>query len=404
MLNVWAQDYWNIEQKRATNTSYVPATTDEAGDAAMIMASSFFQKLWADNVLNQNLHQVRGLTWDSYGVASLTHLSNSKMQVKLNMTWFADFLIGNQMADQDSGDTGLPSLNNFMTMMQAIGSSAEHSVIASVWPDQSPISSLRLIQIAAQNWRSNSTAIPPELNVKNYTTLGGSAYTGYGSTALKNQIPAIWNQVTNVFTTEMDSNYVRMLITPGPVTNSTGSFKGMALLIFGETQMSDLVSDNQTALNGGYSDVIPWVGTDDYLSTYDLTYGLDFSPSSGSLTFFPTSITISTPLPQYNFSPYDAVNLTASSGQPKQVAYTPQQLTQATAISSGLNLQNIHGQCHQIRGRCWLVRQCVGAQQTNGLIVADPVQIVSGDFCADSVDIALSRADAFGAASQLPEP
>ena len=64
---------------------------------------------------------------------------------------------------------------------------------------------------------------------------------------LKNQIPVIWNQVTNVFTTESDSNYVRILITPGQVTNSTGSFKGMASFIFGETQMGAMISDNQVA-------------------------------------------------------------------------------------------------------------------------------------------------------------
>jgi len=391
MLNVWAQDYWNLEQKRATNTSYVPATTDEAGDAVMIMASSFFQKLWNDNVLNQNLHEVRGLTWDSYGVASFTHLSNSKMQVKLNMNWFADFVIGNAMADQDSGDTGLPSLNNFLTMMQAIGSSAEYTTIASVWPDQSPVSSIRLIQIAAQNWRSNNTAIPPELNVENYTALGNLTYTGYGSTALKSQVPAVWSQVTNVFTTEMDSNYVRMLITPGQVTNGTGSFKGMALLIFGETQMGDVLSDNQTPLHGGSSDAMDWIGLDDFNSTFDLTYTLDYSPSSSSYTFVETSVTVSTPLPQYNFSPYDALNLTASSSQPQQVAYTPQQQTQATAIALGLNLQTTSA-ANAIKSESdvgWFGNQWARIKQM-GTVVADPVQVESGDFYADSVDITLA--------------
>ncbi|MGA2279196.1 MAG: glycohydrolase toxin TNT-related protein [Verrucomicrobiota bacterium] len=389
MLNVWAQDYWNLEQKRAINTNYVPAVTDEAGDAAMIMASTFFQKLWSDNQLNQNLHQVRGLSWDSWGVASLTQLSNYKMQVKLNMNWFATFVIGNAMANQDSGDTGLPSLNNFMTMMQANGSSAEYSTIASVWPDQSPVSSIRLIQIAAQNWRTNGTAIPPELNVDNYTALGNLTYTGYGSTALKNQIPAIWNQVTNVFTTEMDSNYVRILITPGQVTNSTGSFKGMASLIFGETQMGAMISDNQTALNGGYGDVIDWVGMDDFSSAYDFTYTLDYSPSYGSYTFVETSITVPTPL--YDFSAYDVLNLTASSGSPPQVAFTPQQVTQGSIIAAGLNLPT-SSTANAIKSESdvgWLGNAWARIKQ-GGTVVFDPVQVVSGDFCADSVDIALA--------------
>ena len=103
MLQVWAQHYWNLEQERATNSNFTPAITDEAGDGAMIMADSFFQKLWSDNQLNQNLHSVRSMSWDSWGVASLTHLSANQMQVKLNMNWFASFIIGNAMADTKFG-------------------------------------------------------------------------------------------------------------------------------------------------------------------------------------------------------------------------------------------------------------------------------------------------------------
>lgn len=392
MLNVWAQDYWNLEQKRAVNTNFVPAVTDEAGDAAMIMGSTFFQKLWSDNQLNQNLHQVRGLSWDSWGVAALTQLSNNKMQVKLNMNWFATFLIGNGMANQDSGDRGRQSLNNYMTMLQALGSSAEYSTIASVWPDQSPVSSLRLVQIAAQNWRTNGTAMPPELNFVNYTTLGNQAYTGYGATLLKNQVPSIWSQVTNVFTTWSGSNYTRILITPGQVTNSTGSFKGMASLVFdNETQTGAQISDNQTTLNGGFGLEDFWVSTYDFSPTYGLTYTLDYSPTYGSYSFFPTSISVSTPLPQYNFTAYDALNLTASSGLPQQIAFTPQQNTQAAIIAAGLNLPN-SSTANAIKSESdagWFGNAWARVKQAASM-VADPVQIVSGDFCADSVDITLA--------------
>ena len=205
-------------------------------------------------------------------------------------------------------------------MMQANGSSAEYSVISSVWGDQSPVSTIRLLQIAAQNWRSNSTAPPPELNIDNYTTLGNQTYTGYGATALKNQVPAVWSAVTNVFMTESDSNFVRCLITPGQVTNSTGSFKGMAALLFGATQTGAIISDNQTVLNGGFSDEIDWMGEDDFdFSDYDLTYDLEYSPSADSYTFVYNNITVATP--HYDFSEYDVLNLTAASGSTALVAF-----------------------------------------------------------------------------------
>jgi RHS repeat-associated protein len=390
MLQVWAQHYWNLEQERATNANFTPAITDEAGDGAMIMADSFFQKLWSDNQLNQNLHSVRSMSWDSWGVASLTHLSANQMQVKLNMNWFATFLVGNAMATQNSGDTGQTSLNNFLTMMQANGSSAEYSVISSVWGDQSPVSTMRLLQIAAQNWRSNSTAPPIELNIDNYATLGNQTYTGYGATVLKNQVPAVWSAVTNVFMTESDSNFVRCLITPGQITNSTGSFKGMAALLFGATQTGAIISDNQTVLNGGFSDEMDWMGEDDFnFSDYDLTYDLEYSPSADSYTFVYNNITVATP--HYDFSQYDVLTLTAPSGSAALVAFTPQQNTQASAIESGLNLSST-STANAIKTESdvgWFGNAWARIKQA-GTMIAEPVQVVSGDYYADSVDLTLA--------------
>jgi RHS repeat-associated protein len=395
MLQVHAQDYWNLEQQKALNPNFTPAVTDEAGDAAMILGSSFFQKLWSDDQFNQHLHKVHGMSWFSQGVAAMTQLSNNKMHLKLNMNWFSDFVIGNATMHQDSGDTSF-AINNYMAMLQANGASAEHSVIASVWGDSNPVSTMRLLQLAAQRAVSNGLAAPMELNIKNYTTLGGQAYTGYGSTLLKNQIPSLWATVTNTYGTEWDSEYVRCLITPGPVTNSTGSFKGMGAFFFGKWQGGAIISDNQVQLNGGDGMSDFWVGGNDYSSTYDLSYTLDYSPSYdsssyGFYTFLPTSISVGTPLPQYDFSAYDTLNLTASSGQPQQIAFTPQQITQASVISAGLNLAN-NSTANAIKAESdagWFGNSWARPTQ-QGTIVSDPVQVVSGDFCADSVDITLA--------------
>lgn len=389
MLQVWAQDYWNLQQERAINSSFVPPITSEAGDGAMIMADTFFQKLWSDNQLNQNLHEVRSLSWASYGAASLTHLTNGGMQAKMSMNWFATFVIGDAMATQNSGDSGLGALNNFITMMQANGSSAEYAIISSVWGDQSPVSAIRLLQIAAQNWRSNSTAPPIELNIDNYTTLGNDTYTGYGSTALKNQIPSVWNQVTNVFLTEPDAEFVRCLITPGQVTNATGSFKGMSAMHFGETETGDIISDG-TPLNGGFSDELDYMGDDDYdFSDYDLTYDLTYSPDAESYTFVYNNITV--PTPMYDFSEYDVLNLTASSGSAAQVAFTPQQNTQASIIESALNLSS-SSTANAIQAESevgWFGNAWARIKQA-GTMIAEPVQVVSGDYCADNADVTLA--------------
>ena len=130
---------------------------------------------------------------------------------------------------------------------------------------------------------------------------------------------------------------------------------------------------------------------DDFSSSYDLTYNLDYSSAYGSYTFIPTSISVSTPLPQYDFSAYDALNLTASSGNPPIVAFTPQQVTQAAVISAGLNLPN-SSTANAIKSESdagWFGNAWARIKQA-ATVVADPVQVVSGDFYADSVDIALA--------------
>ena len=389
MLQVHAQNYWTLQQQKALNPNYTPALTDEVGDAAMIMGSSFFQKLWSDDQFNQHLHKVHGMSWFSQGVSALTHLTNS-MQLKLNMNWFATYIIGNATMHQDSGDSRF-AIENYMAMLLANGASAEHSTIASVWGDANPVSTMRLVQLASQRAASNGWAPPMELNIKNYSALGNLSYTGYGGTLLKNQTPSLWATITNTFSTEWDSNYVRVIITPGMVTNATGSFKGMGAFLFGKWQGGAIISDNQVQLNGGSDLISIWIGGNDFISTYNLSYNLDYSSASGSYSFIPTSISVSAPLPQFNFSAYAALNLTSSSGQPQQIAFTPQQVTQASLISAGLNLGN-NSTANAIKAGSdagWFGNAWARIKQAAS-VVSDPVQVVSGDFCADSVDIALA--------------
>ncbi|MBU6409139.1 MAG: hypothetical protein KGR98_02010, partial [Verrucomicrobia bacterium] len=389
MLQVYADDYQRLEQEKAANTNFVPAVTDEAGDSAMILASSFFQKLWDDDQFNQHLQKVRAMTWFSDGTAALTPLSSGYMQVKLNMNWFATQVLGNGSLRQDSGDKGFNSLNNYLTMLQAEGSSAEHSVIASVWGDPNPVSSIRLLQLAAQRAVSNGFAPPLELNIDNYNALGSQSYAGYGGTLLENQIPGFWAQATSPFTSEWDSNLVRVLMTPGPVTNVTSSFKGMSALIFGQWQNGAVMTSDQITLNGGWSDEMAWIGAYDDYPSYDLAYTLDYSPSVGYSFIFNN---LTTPQPQFDFSPYSALTMTSGgSGQTAQVAFTPQQITQASVIAAGLNLSSASpaAAIRAEKDTGWFGRAWAGIKQA-GTLVAEPVQVVSGNLYADDVDMTLA--------------
>lgn len=386
MQQAHAEDYWKLQQQRASDPNFTPATTDDAGTTATLLASSYFEKLWTDDQLNQSLHKVKGLFWNSWGVIGLTKRTNGTMIIKLDMVWTPNLLLGNARLRQDSTDRGQLSLDNYRMMNLAIGASAEHAVIGDMFGDSTAISSVRLLQIAAERSRSNGLAMPPELNVKNYAGIGNQTNTGYGSTLLKNQDAGIWSSITNTYTTSWDSNYVRVLITPGAVSNATGKFKGMAAMTFGRWTGGAMLGVNSNVLNGGFYAESYWVGAPSF-SSYQLTYNLSYSPAFG-YSFVYNNFTL--PQPHFDFSPNEYVTLGTTNGV-GLIAFTPQQMTQASVAAADMNVNTgtAAGNLKVIKDAGWHGRTSGGVQQT-GSTMGDPVHVVSGDFYSDATDLALA--------------
>ncbi|NBQ68067.1 MAG: hypothetical protein EBU46_04210 [Nitrosomonadaceae bacterium] len=386
MLRLHAENYWQLQQQRALNPSFTPAITDDVGGSAMVLGMSFLQKLWSDDAFNQRLHKVRGLTWQSAGVACLGKASDGGMLITLNMSWFDSLILGNGKLRQDSGDRGVMALDNYSTMLQANAASAEHAVIQTMFGDDYAVSSVRLLQLAAERGRTNAWSQPMELNTQNYIPIGSSPQTGYGTNLVKNQDSILWQAVTNVFANTTGSNYYRVLITPGLITNVSSSYKGMSALIFGKWSGGAIMGLNQSLINGGFSSELNWLGSPTF-TTYQLSYNLNYNPTIG-YSFVYNNFTV--PQPHYDFSQYDLITLTATGGV-SQIAFTPQQTTQATVIAATLN-QTGSGTGNSIKvGKNvgWLDRARAGWRQLKSL-VADPVEVVSGTFYLNSVDLTLA--------------
>jgi RHS repeat-associated protein len=386
MLRLHAEDYWRLERERSLNPSFVPAITEDAGTAAMMLGLSFFERLWSEDQFNQRLHKVRGLTWVSWGTAGLRRLNNDGMVVNMSMHWLNTLLLGNGRLRQDSGDRSALALDNYMTILQANGSSAEHAVIASLFGDANAVSSVRMLQLAAQRAQTNGWAPPLELNIKNYLSLGETPQTGYGTVKVKDQDAQLWQRITNAFATRWDASFLRVLMTPGAATNAPNTFKGSSALLFGKWQNGAILSDNQVVLNGGFSGNLTWIGSPS-TQTYQLRYNLQHSPTIG-FTFVLNNF--STPLPRYTFSHYDALTLTATSGV-AQVAFTPHQTTQALLVASTLNLPSAStaSATKTAKDVGWLGRASSLVKQM-GSTLADPVHVISGDFYLDEVDLSLA--------------
>lgn len=387
MLRMHADDYWRVEQQRALNPNSTPAVTDVAGTAATMLGMGFFERMWTDDQINRQLHQVKGLTWASWGTAALTPLANDGMVVRLDMRWLQTLLLGNGRLRQDSGDRSSFTLDNYLTMLQANGSSAEHTIMASMLKDREPLSAIRLLQIAGERARTNGWAAPLELNVKNYLTLGETTQTGYGSTKLKEHQPGLWQSVTNTFSTNSTASFLRVLITPGNITNSTGNFVGMSALLFGKWQNGAILAADDTLLNGGWSSWSAWFGTPTF-SSYQLNYNLQYSSTFG-YSYVPNNF--STPLPRYDFSQYDLLTLTAPTGA-ALVAFTPQQVARSQIITNTLNLPSgtTTAQATKTAKDVGWYDRATALMKQAGAWLADPVHVVSGDFYVDAADLTLA--------------
>jgi len=90
------------------------------------------------------------------------------------------------------------------------------------------------------------------LNRNNFTSVGATAAPGYGPTELQYYDSVIWAAVTNAFQ-GWDADYVRAYITPGPVSMSAASYRGMGLVIVGESQSASLISVNMNGVQGAPS-------------------------------------------------------------------------------------------------------------------------------------------------------
>lgn len=267
------------------------------------------------------------------------------------------------------------SSDNWNLRARTAEEALEHRIIDATFPNQKDaVSTVRLLQLATQR-ATNGTLGVIELNNKNYQALGESASAGHGSTKLKDYDSGLWSDITAAFS-EWDADYVRILVTPAAITNTSGSYKGMAALII-RPQTGDfgaLISGNQAVINGGFGQwmkaAIGWIGE-------RLNYGLTYL---GSILGF-NSTQNGAPTPA--FTPQNSV---VASSPEAQSEYLDMQsrLYYANSGGTGSNLQAIQGAENSgFWGRLW-----AGARQV-GTLVYDPVDVISGAFYHNEVDLVL---------------
>jgi RHS repeat-associated protein len=380
MLQQHAETYWALQRQKATNSSFVPPVADFQGTAAYLLGTQYFQKVDAFDANNQQWHKVHGLVKFSSGlgvIGSTPTITN--MQAKVDMVNDQEVFIGNGSLRPDDGEPDFSALQNYDIFFITAGSAEEHDILNTMFPDQSAISTVRLLQLAqARATNGNSPIL--ELYSNNVVAAGNLSYTGYGATLLKNQDPSVWAAVTNIFT-QIGGDFARVIITPGPITNAPQTYVGMGALVLSYNLEQALISGNTATLHGGWGSELG--GFTAPPSTPVFSYDLDLNPDGYS--FAPNngvSGTTIDPAP-------DPITIAGSTSTGSTLTLTTEQTQQGQQTGATTGQSGSPANNNVVAANEGAVGNPSAGSRSVLQTIADPVNVTSGEFYVDTVDISL---------------
>jgi RHS repeat-associated protein len=378
MLQQHAETYWGLQRQRAANTNFVPNVWDYKGTAAYLLGMGYFQKNDAFDIYNQQWHKVHSLIKFSAGLGVIGVCPTlTNMQAKVDMFNNLEVYIGNGSLRPDSGVPEFSAVQNYLTLNITAGSAQEHDILQTMFPDQGAISTVRLLQLAqARATNGNSPIL--ELVNNNVVSAGNLTYGGYPG-PLKSQDPSVWASVTNIFT-QTGGDFTRVLITPAMITNATKTYIGMGALIFSYTLDSALISGNVATLNGGWGSEQPGFYTP---VTSGSTLSMDLNSGPAGFTFTPIN-----PSGQNVITTPNLFDLASGSSQINNV-WSPQINLQSQQTFSLLGGNGGTGAGQTLDGNAAPIGPTDAGQRSYGQIIAEPVNVTSGEFYVDATDLSL---------------
>ena len=379
MLEQHAETYWGLQRQRAANTNFIPNVWDYNGTAAYLLGMGYFQKNDAFDVYDQQWHKVHGLIKFSSGLGVIGVCPTAtNMQAKVDMFNNGEVILGNASLRPDSAVPELTVAQNYFILNIAAGSAQEHDILQTMFPDQSAVSTVRLLQLAqARATNGNSPIL--ELVDNSVVAAGNLTNAGYPG-PLKSQDASMWVSVTNIFT-QVGGDYARVLITPGMITNAAKSYIGMGALILSYNEQAALISANSATLNGGW-------GTEQSgfynLPSSSTTLTMDLNSTPSGLTFLPVSATGNNVITTPNF-----IDLASASSQVNNI-WSPQDGLQSQQTQNLLGLPGgSTGTGMTTGGNSGGIGPTDAGQRSVWQTIAEPVNVTSGEFYVDTVDLSL---------------
>lgn len=401
MVDVQAQNFWQVEAKKNSNTNYVPTLPDFQGTAAYLMGMDYYNKVGRFTALDEQLHKVHVLSWYAEGLFKLTSITKSGtnlMQPSMDMYLNEVVHAGNGTDQAGSGADFTSGMDDFMTLLSAEIGAQEHNVLNGFYTSSNAVSSVMLLRLAQQKSATNVAGIL-ELNRNNYATMGNTASLGYGATLLKNYDSGLWAVVTNQFS-GWDADYVRVFITPAPMTNYSGYYKGMGAVIQGRSQAAFVASGNMNfgEGDGDVSFVSSSFNDPTALMTYYDPYSTSFDQGFSTTTFgnfdnysafAPLGYSWNRTAPGSTVLIQPAVNVNDPTVVNNVGVPTPTQTTSAMKAANEMYLssQTIDSILSRQRSVGDLGGRSYLGQRLN--TIRDPVSPVTGSLNIDIVDLAI---------------
>lgn len=396
MLNVHATELWQMEQTFSTNSSATISPDVYQGTVAYLMGMAYYERDTRFIQFAERLNKVRSVSWYASGLSKLSPKRDSNgnlyngdvtlIQPNVDMFYRQVTVAGNGTYRPDSGRDSTSAATDFFQITIANGSALEHEIINGFFKQYDAVSTVKLLQLAQSRSATNGQAGILVLNRNNYATEGEKYYPSSGTTKLRNYDPTMWGSIVAAFNGAGDSDYTQAFVTPGAITNSTGSYHGMGALIFAPYSFAALISQ----ANGGFGS---YVGDSAFVATNAENMDLQEDPNHNF------SISLSAPSASNKTGASDSV---AGFSVPEVVnnavagdyAISPFQL-----LSTGQTTDLLTLSAPTSDGEGYA--QTIQVNETSGNLgppvetdklmdkVLDPVSAVTGEFYVDASDLVL---------------
>jgi RHS repeat-associated protein len=398
MLEVHAQELWNMERSLALDTNATVDANLFQGGTAFLMGMAYFENLSRFEELCRRLLKCGGYPHCDAGLAKLgaKHINGQLPNggtITLNQPGVDMALenvggIINPSVHADSGTMRQLAYFDYFALTTVHSSAEEHQIINRFFGQSNAVSTVKLLH-RAQARLGGATAGPILLTPDNYQAQGNQNYNGL---ALKNHDPGMWSAVVNILTngpSYLDLNRFAW-ITPGSLTNSTGSYKGMGGLVFSLDKIAALISPNN--MNGGFGDTIP---DNSFIPDNAGNFNLAVAPN-GDYSVTTTDVGVNNKIVAPDAVASFNMQEFLDNAQNNYLVTTPvsDMITRQMALSDMITLNPSETVCQQYG-------QAVEAQDDSGWAgalsfvgkawdkIADPVSAVTGEFYHDATDLTL---------------